>query len=668
MAGDQTDDVRQSEIEEIRRLREIQEIKNYRAKANAKKPDDWDSLAHEIADTGFGVVGAIGSGLTAITDSIGRPIRAGIETLSTDKPFDEAYKNPPEWKELYGRAGLSQKNFGHLPLIKDPWGKTKDDKYVGVSEAGIASGLTEAAIDPLTYTGPAAKLGGMGLRGAKKLGGQVVTKTGRIVTGVREPIAREYLKRYLELKRGVPTVEELRGSIDAAARDVTEDVAAATNRHQSAENALGEKYSARRKELEGKTTTLSEARSIMEDLNHEKAVLGALSEQADDALVRSGVEFSRDHLIELIDQVGSDIGEDIIGDQAKAAVAKLTDTRERLAGLPEMIPAQRLRNILKQIRKDIDFDLNAGEFNTDLNAARKKFSRGVSKALKDTNRQYSAYMDRMSSLADSLGNMSQNFGTEQAGITSMEAVRRGKSPASQVIDDRIREYAKATGRTDLIQKLDEFASNRALAQRMKEGDLRSELFPSDWKNLKEFEADKAMADSMQKGVKRVTPERSQSIISSQSRQNPSLLDREHLQRLGHTSGDDFVRQIENRNIADSFNKDGTRGSRMAVVGGTAGTAIATGVGANPFIGGAIGTATGAAIDRYGGHLYQGLLNLGGFARESVEPALKALNEGRLGKFKPYIEKAAREGARSLVVTHHLLMQNYPEYAELIRED
>lgn len=658
---------RDAEIEEINRLREIEEIKRLR------KQTTGDDLARSIADFGFGAAGAIGKGLSNVSDFVGRGIRAGIESATTDRSYVDAYEKPPGWKELYERGGLSGENFAHLPLIKDPWGKTKDEKYFGVSPAGLAAGLTEAAVDPFTYLGtkPIEQAVGAVAKGAKNVGEQLVFKGGRIVTGVREPAAREYLKRYLEIKKGVPTLEELRGSIDVAASDVAQDVAATRSRYESAEKSLGDKYKQLRTDLEGKTTTLSEARSIMADLNQEKSVLGALSDQADDALVRSGVMFQRDHLLQLIDKVGSSIGPDIVGDQAKAAVSRLMDTRERLAGLPEVIPPDRLRNILQQIRKDIDFDLKAGEFNTELNSARKALAGGISKALKDASPEYAAYMDRMASLSKNLGDMSKHFGTEQAGITSMEAVRRGRSPASQVIEDRLREYAKATGRTDLITKLDEFSANRGTLERMKQNDLRAQIFPDDFKRLQELEAEKAMAENIQKGVKRITPERSQSIIQSQmSRQQPSLLDREHLERLGHTAEQDFVRQIENRGLLDSFNKDGTRGSRLTVAGSAAGSALGAALSPDPATIAAFAAAgggIGAGLDRYGGGLYKGLLNNLGFAREAVEPALKALQENRLGRFAPIVAKAARGGARTLIVTHHLLMQNYPEYAARIGE-
>ncbi len=164
------------------------------AKAAAFDPDQFlkeTSPGHEDQPYSAAILDAMkkgmsygGKALNAVSDVVGRPIRAGIEAGTTDRSFGDAYDKPPGWEDLYKRAGLSDENAVTLPLVKNPWGKTKDEKYVGISPAGAAASVTGMALDPLSYVAPE-----MIGKGATKLAGAAAEP----MTGISERVA-SYLK------------------------------------------------------------------------------------------------------------------------------------------------------------------------------------------------------------------------------------------------------------------------------------------------------------------------------------------------------------------------------------------------------------------------------------------------------------------------------------------
>lgn len=105
-----------------------------------------------------------------------------------------------------------------------------------------------------------------------------------------------------------------------------------------------------------------------------------------------------------------------------------------------------------------------------------------------------------------------------------------------------------------------------------------------------------------------------------------------------------------------FDKDLTRGSRMALVGGSAGASIGGAIGGpqGALIGGSIGTSAGATLgDKYGGQLTRQTMK----AYNKTIPLLNKASEYS----KLLWDRFTQGGDMSLTATHYLLMQTDERY-------
>ena len=104
------------------------------------------------------------------------------------------------------------------------------------------------------------------------------------------------------------------------------------------------------------------------------------------------------------------------------------------------------------------------------------------------------------------------------------------------------------------------------------------------------------------------------------------------------------------------------------MGGTAGSAVgyAAGGPTGASIGAGVGAWAGGAADKYSGRISQTLMDRGMAAKDALDVLARQISAGggQYAKYRKILEKSAGEGTRSLVVTHHLLMNNDPEYRKL----
>ncbi len=136
------------DIAEINRLREIEEINQLRA-------NDPYIKAKEGLE---GLGGVLAKGVNAATRTVDKyvqaPIRAAVGAAQNDQPVGKAFANQflrepetaPTGKQIMAKAGLSEEEF-NTPLISNPF----TGQHFRTSPAGLAGGLAETALDPLTY-------------------------------------------------------------------------------------------------------------------------------------------------------------------------------------------------------------------------------------------------------------------------------------------------------------------------------------------------------------------------------------------------------------------------------------------------------------------------------------------------------------------------------------
>ncbi len=460
----------------------------------------------------------------------------------------------------------------------------------------------------------------------------VIDKAGPIAAKVFGGVDRETIKNYLARHKeinelGAKPKIGVKDALDDAVGSVLSDRDALAGRAEKAAADLDDLYRQKKLDLQGSTTPLDKARQMVGEVQSQKGYLRSLSEQADDALERGGATFQKEHLLDALDQISAGQG-DAIGDEAFAALSKMQATRNRVAEqLPDNIPAPQMRKVLKQLRRDIDFDQGAGEFNDTLNAMRKDFTSKISNVLKGENpgagpkapwqEEYSGYMGRMSDLSENLGSMNQYFGDESRALGSLEALRKGSIQGAghrgQLIDDALRRHAEVSGDKTLIQHLDDLQRDQATLGRIKRGeDLTGELFPTQHRELLEEQANAKMAEDLAQTVRRMGRDRTQSVIENMGGIRPNIEDERALQSLSDTAGVDFRQMIRDRNIYDKFQKGQEKSGRLAIMGTALGGGLGQLVGGHTgmAVGASLGGTLGGALNPYGPGLVKKAIDAG----------------------------------------------------------
>lgn len=573
--------------------------------------------------------------------TLGGGIQAGIEALPiVGKPLKPLipYAQAGAKKVLSGLGGVSSKNITH---------------YLENQGAVRGAQSLEAIKDG------------------------VDTEIGKVALNVEET---RFLKAAAENK-----LQRLDTALTDAFKNTNERI---TARVVEARKTLKQSFMGKLEGLKKKAIPLEHADEIVGLLQNEKSVLGSLSDQADDALGRSGLEFEKVHVLELMDGIGKSLGvgkrSALIGDEAVAAAEKLANLRDRIDnGFDDTISAEDLRGVLQQVRRDINFKGGATDFNSALNGARKEFTHGISEVMKGKIDDYAKIMGRMRTISDSLDEMGQYFNTREQALASLDTMVGGKGAKARIVEDVLQRYTEATGNRQIISKMSEFKDARRVLGSPLEKKALQEGLP-EYRQLQRAEA--AQQDFSPKRTSKATeimveasPANHQlraaedahadaltaakrysgwSPASTESRLKSvmggkSIENRRTLEALSAETGIDFVKGIENRAVADAFEKGYMHGSRnvnlWSILGALVGGKAATG--GEPIVK-LLGLGFGTAVDAAGPKMTQ--------------KALDVFLKVRGSRFLPALEKAAADGQAALTATHVMLMGN-PEYRDIFED-
>lgn len=449
----------------------------------------------------------------------------------------------------------------------------------------------------------------------------VARKMAKVLTGVPEEDILHYAEN-ADRVNAVGSAEQIKDTIDGAVGKYAGDVAVKEALRNDAKAALEEGYKAAKFDKSRAVAPAGLADELQGALENEKATLGSLSTQADDALERSGVEFDKDHLLTMIKDVAGSIGVEgkegarvVISKEAKGAVDKLMGHYSAIKdGFGDTIAAPQMRGILRDVRRDINFNQVSGEFNDTFNKAAKEYTRGISETLKGRSagaeaaglsqipelQEYAAYMDRMQQLSSKLEAMSEKFGTRERATGALNSIL---TPKGKLNEELLTQFGQLTGK-DYVGQLNAFKDSKATLDRIAAGqDLRSELVPNLHAAYVDAEKAHAAASEVHDQVARLTQDRTQSLIRNQGFKNASIEDRRALERLGGLDGQNYLDMVKDRNVLDSFGKARPQGSRMVNLMG-----MMLGV---PFgaPGIAAGGAVGATLDMYGGQILKKAMDL-----------------------------------------------------------
>ena len=660
-----------------------------RVPVSSKDDDEWDNL---IRDYGIPALQAAGAGITqgigavsqAIDKYTGAPVRAGVYRAMQGKPeealraaYEQFGADPtkaPSGKDIAYEAGLSKEPYIRTPFILNPY--TGKEGTLRVSPAGIAGGFGEMAFDPLSYV-PASAVG----RGAATLakgasaatgfaGRKLAPKIGKLVARVPEEATRAYMANpsRIEANAAKYSSADIKDILDETVGEAKSNVIESAAEVEKKRAELKQKIKQKRSDLQRQTIPTEVVKQIQGSLENQKALLGELSVKADEALAKSGVEFTKEGLIQLIDNIGKSAGKYIIGDARTSAVNKLAATKQRITdSMPKLIAAEDLRDVLQQIRADIDFDLNAGQFNTDLNNMRKAFQSQISQSMKSKVPEYASYMNQMADLSRSLEQMSELFGSEKfpaKAYGTLQSIRKGGRPD---IVEAIRRNAELTKNQMLSGTLGQYQRDAALMNRFQRGeDLTKELFPEDVANLRDIEATQKMAEDIYNPMARLRPgtDKTQSVVRRYGYPTASIEDAKAIEAAGKSAGLDLPQIMQDRATFDAFNKDATAGSRNTLFGLTAGSMLGSDAAA------LLAALGGFAADRYGGSWTRGAIKTGVGTKNVADRLVNYLanDPGFAAKYGRYFAKGAvRGGVGFSLATHHLLMNNDPEYRKYFEE-
>lgn len=652
-------------------------------------PDKWDEFISEYGIPGLQAAGAgITKGFGKVSQVLdkytGAPVRAGVYRAMQGKPeealsaayeqFGEDPTKAPSGKDIAYEAGLSKEPYIRTPIIMNPY--TGKEGTLRVSPAGIAGGLGEMALDPTAYI-PASNVGRAATslaKGVSKTAGfagrKLAPKIGKLVARVPEEATRAYMANPSRIEETAAkyTAEDIKNILDETIGEAKSNVIESAAEVEKRKALLKRKLRERRTDLRDQTATPEIVSQIQGSLDEQKKLLGSLSEQADKALERSGVKFRRDDLLSLIDEIGRSPGKYVVGDQRAATLDKLMRQRERVASIPdEYIDAVNLRDILGQVRDDIDFRLNAGEFNKELNAMRKTFAQRMSFALKDQVPEYRDFMNVMAQYADNLESMSNLFGSAKNPEPAYATLKKLRQGASPNLIETIRRNAELTKSKMLSETLGQYQRDANVLRRMKRGeDLGPDLFPEDVANLRDMEATQKMAEDIYNPMARLRPgtDKTQSVVRRYGYPTASIEDARAIEAAGKAAGLDLPQIMRDRATFDAFNKDATAGSRNTLFGLTAGSLLGNDIAA------LLAALGGFAADRYGGSWTRGAIKTGVGTKNIADRLINymATDPGFAAKYGRFFAKTAGRGGMALsLATHHLLMNNDPEYRKYFEE-
>lgn len=446
-------------------------------------------------------------------------------------------------------------------------------------------------------------LGSKSLRSASELVGEApltAQKAARTAAETATGVKGEELERFIqnpERVNAAPEFPQLKDQVDMHVTGLADELEKAKFAADSAQKDLEEAYAFEKNTLGKKLAPESIRNELLTKMEEQKAVLGDLSEKADAILGSSGMQFKKDELTGLLDKVKESIG--TIGSEDVAAGARIDALKDRvMKSLPDVIESQDMRDIMRQVRKDINFNRAAGEFNDTSNKALTKFTETISGILKKDNPEYASIMREMAERSENLGEMSKHFGTPEKADSMLTKIFE---PKSRIQSQALEKFQTITGE-NFLGKLEELKNTKDLLEEARVRKIPEKIVPGHFdqanKALKQYNE---LLERQGDIVKRLNRDRTQSIIKRQGYKNASIEDRRALEKLGTLVNDNVVEKILDRNTLEAFDKTSTNGSRKALVFGALGAAIGGPVGA------AIGSAAGAGLDIYSGKLLKKLI-------------------------------------------------------------
>ena len=586
-------------------------------------------------------------------------------------------------REVLPKIGISGKETIPTPF------KDIQMRTIKTSPANLVATPLEMGADPLNWPG------GLGVTAVGRKAGQVAgkaaskawhegtKKAANVFASISEPDFERLIARRKEFhhKNAPEAWANMVGETELALKPYETKIAEAEKRLSDVETDARMEFRNLQQTMQQPIQDLSDQRRIMASMTNTRNELRQLTEDADRLLLESGAEFKRRDVANLIDSVWKDVlGGNVVGDEATAAKNKLEAMKKRIlepheepkpANWPglaydpggDTVSAKELRNILNQIRRDIDWEHKLGERSETLNQARMSFQHGVRRMLSPIE-GYDEIMEQMKPLASTLNDMSKYFGTEDLATATLEKIRKGGARGA-IPEETLTKFSQLGQYTDIPQLLQDFEERRNTIAKIKgkpwEYGIR-EVLPQ---RAAEHEAAlKALieAETAYDPMRQMKLDPMYKALTTHNEKNQRLAQRQ-AQAIQQRTGIPVEEQAADYGVLDRLRQNRTTGARMAALGGTLGG----GIGGAAFgpegaaIGAAAGGFGGAVFDKYSGTIAKRAIDIGTSLRQSTIAQLPP-------KFAGLMMKIANEqGLRAANVYHHIMYNNDPEYRAAVDE-
>lgn len=441
----------------------------------------------------------------------------------------------------------------------------------------------------------------------------VAKKLNRWVTGVPEDSIENYVdmvrnNRHLNVKDIEPIKNELDEAFAKVNQAYDDSLTALNTRREQYRQSLKESVF----ELRQRTAPETAIANFMERLDAQKAVLGRMSQDADKILERMPGYVGKGNVVKFIDKISDSLGvgkgKVALAQETKKARSNLQQLKEDIKLMPEKgIDGPLMRDIMREVRKNIKWDRLSGEFNETSNKVMKEFTESLSEGLKKASPEYAAKMKEMQEIAEILQKTSKRFGgdpTVTRGRLDRLFTKSGKEDLALIT-----KFDKLTN-SNVLQSLNDTKKARELLDSMAKGkDIGGVLLPQLRSEISQLEKNVQANLKTLESVKPLTKNRTQAAIRNMGRKDALIETRKALENLSSLSGKNFLRDIKDYNSYIDFFKERTQGSRRTLAG-TAFGALVGGLVGTSFgpLGAAAGAAIGSSADIYAGRFVKYLID------------------------------------------------------------
>lgn len=676
-------------------------IAKLEADANAQglKKVDEGPLMQGAKAAGRAVLGTVGDVSGFIDRYTMAPVRSAIHSGMTkgiasapgafsDQWGEDPVKAPSE-RDIAREAGVPDTSI-NTGYQLNPWAKSNDERTFHTSPAGIVGGIGGMAADPTIIGGkvlkgasslakviPGVSRVAEGISAAKR---EAVPFLGKVIARVEPEDTKAFMKNPYGVKAGQQEYpkEKIVGMIDSGIHDSERKVLEKKAGAAELKKRLYKKYEEKQKRLDRSTASLEQARTVMAQIQAEKAVLMAESEKLDEIAISSGKMYKVNDLKRLAQKTKQELGKVAVGDANQAAregMDRIISRLDRING--DEIPGDALRDVMQQVRADAKFDTGLGARDTPLDLARKRFTHDI-RAVLGQDIEFEKQSAKLKAKIESIQGMAKFFGNEKTAVGTLNSIKSGKM--NPLIDEAIQKHVIETGDMTVPSMIDSSHSDSVLSRRMKDDDISQEIFPGAHENWRAAQKDADDSAARHKNIAGLGGTSAEGLIRGQGYKNASDVMANKLRQISESYEDpNFLPSIvKDRNLWDQFDKSAGGSSRLAKFGSGVGSAIGGGAGgliagvpgaaAGTVIGGALGGGAGIVADTHSGKMLRSAILANASIKLSGDKVARALQGGvNIGKYTQPLKKALNTGYASFLLYHKMLMNNDPEYRKLFGE-